>query len=40
MLYQKDTVVLAKVIAAANTFGYNPNGAPISGISQAIHVIG
>lgn len=37
---QKDAVVLAKVIGAANTLGYNPNAAPISSINQAVHVIG
>ena len=37
---QKDTVVLSKVIGAANTFAYNPNGVPISTVTQAIHVIG
>jgi HD-like signal output (HDOD) protein len=37
---QKDTVVLSKVIGAANTFAYNPNGVPISTVAQAIHVIG
>jgi len=37
---QKDAVVLAKVIGAANTLGYNPNAAPISSIHQAVHVIG
>jgi HD-like signal output (HDOD) protein len=37
---QKDTVVLSKVIGAANTFAYNPNGVPIATVTQAIHVIG
>jgi len=37
---QKDAAVLAKVIGAANTIGYNPNSTPISSIHQAIHVIG
>lgn len=36
----KDVVVTAKVIAAANTIGYNPLGTPVSTITQAIHVIG
>ena|GEM_PF-676325 len=36
----KDVVVTAKVIAAANTMGYNPLGVPVSTITQAIHVIG
>ncbi|MFT3782158.1 MAG: HDOD domain-containing protein [Nibricoccus sp.] len=36
----KDLVVTAKVIAAANTIGYNPSGIEVSTITQAIHVIG
>lgn len=36
----KDLVVTAKVIAAANTIGYNPTGVEVSTITQAIHVIG
>ena len=36
----KDVVVTAKVIAAANTIGYNPLGVAVSTITQAIHVIG
>lgn len=39
-LIGKDMVVTAKVIAAANTIGYNPSGVEVSTISQAIHVIG
>lgn len=39
-LIGKDVVVTAKVIAAANTIGYNPSGVEVSTISQAIHVIG
>jgi len=39
-LIGKDVVVTAKVIAAANTIGYNPGGIEVSTISQAIHVIG
>lgn len=36
----KDLVVTAKVIAAANTMGYNPTGVEVATITQAIHVIG
>jgi HD-like signal output (HDOD) protein len=39
-LIGKDLVVTAKVIAAAHTIGYNPNGLEVSTITQAIHVIG
>lgn len=39
-LIGKDVVVTAKVIAAANTIGYNPGGLEVSTITQAIHVIG
>lgn len=39
-LIGKDVVVTAKVIAAANTMGFNPSGIEIGTISQAIHVIG
>ncbi len=39
-LIGKDIVVTAKVIAAANTIGYNPSGVDVSTITQAIHVIG
>lgn len=39
-LIEKDVVVCTKVISAANTLGYNPSAAPVSSISQAIHVIG
>ena len=37
---EKDAVVLAKVIGAANTFGYNPGAVPVTSVRQAIHVIG
>ena len=37
---QQDPVVLSKVIAAANTFFYNPNGVQVTTVSQAVHVIG
>lgn len=39
-LIGKDVVVTAKVIAAANTIGYNPAGVPVTTITEAIHVIG
>ncbi len=39
-LVQTDSTILAKVIGAANTFGYNSSAKPIENISQAIHVIG
>lgn len=39
-LIGKDVVVTAKVIAAANTIGYNPSGVDVSSITEAIHVIG
>jgi HD-like signal output (HDOD) protein len=39
-LIGKDLVVTAKVIAAANTIGYNPAGVPVTTITEAIHVIG
>lgn len=39
-LIEKDVVVTAKVIAAANTLGYNPSGIEVTSIAQAIHVIG
>ncbi len=37
---QQDPVVLTKVLAAANTLGYNPNGVHVTSVTQAIHVIG
>lgn len=37
---QNDPLIMSKVIGAANMFAYNPNGVPISGVHQAIHVIG
>lgn len=39
-LVQKDMTVMTKVIAAANTLGYNPSGVPIATVTQAIQVIG
>ena len=37
---QNDPLVMAKVIGAANMFAYNPNGVQVTGVTQAIHVIG
>jgi HD-like signal output (HDOD) protein len=37
---QTDPVILAKVIGAANTYGYNPTGIPVTTVTQAVHVIG
>lgn len=37
---QQDPIVLTKVIAAANTFFYNPNGVAVTTVDQAVHVIG
>jgi len=39
-IVQKDPVILAKVLAAANTLGYNPGRVPVVTVTQAIHVIG
>lgn len=39
-LIGKDIVVTAKVIASANTLGYNPSGGHVSTLTQAIQVIG
>ena len=39
-IVQKHVAVMAKVIAVANTLGYNPSGIEISTVSQAIYVIG
>jgi len=39
-LVKKDTGVLAKTLIIANSFGYNPNGASIDSVGEAIHVIG
>lgn len=40
VLIGRDVVVTARVIAAANTLGYNPAGVAVTTITQAIHVIG
>lgn len=37
---QMDAAILGKVIAVANTLGYNPGGAPVTTVTQAVHVIG
>src|SRR5688572_2682845 len=37
---QGDPLVTAKVISAANMLAYNPNGAEVTSVTQAIHVIG
>lgn len=39
-LIEKDPAILAKVIGAANTMAFNPSGVAVTGIHQAIHVIG
>jgi len=39
-IVQKHVTVMAKVIAVANTLGYNPSGIEIGTVSQAIQVIG
>ncbi len=35
-----DTLVTVRVLQAANTFGYNPSGLPVTTVSQAIHIVG
>lgn len=39
-LISQDVTVTAKVLSAANTVGYNPNGVSVNTIGQAIQVIG
>ena len=39
-LISRDTMVTAKIIQAANTFGFNPFGGAVTTITQAIHVVG
>lgn len=39
-LVEKHIAVMAKVIASANTFGYNPTGIDITNVRDAIQVIG
>ncbi len=36
----RDMAITAKVIGAANTFGYNPSGTEVTSVSQAIQIIG
>jgi HD-like signal output (HDOD) protein len=37
---QKDPVIFAKVLAAANTLGYNPSRVAVTTVDQAVHIIG
>lgn len=39
-IIRNDTVVLEKVIRAANTIGYNPSGIEVNSITEAIQIIG
>lgn len=39
-LIKNDTVVLERIVAAANKIGYNPSGYPIANVAEAIQVIG
>lgn len=39
-LVGRDPTITAKVVSAANTLGFNPNGIAISTLSDAIHTIG
>ena len=39
-LISRDTMVTARVIQTANTFGYNPFGQPVTTVTQAIQVVG
>lgn len=39
-LIGRDTIVTAKVIRSANTFGYNPGGIAVTTVSGAIQVVG
>ena len=39
-LIEKDAIVLAKIIAVANTLSHNPGITPLSTLSQAIHQLG
>jgi HD-like signal output (HDOD) protein len=36
----RDVTITARVLAAANTFGYNPSGVPIRTVAEAIQIIG
>ncbi len=39
-LIGRDPTITEKVISASNTIGFNPNGAPILTITEAIHTVG
>ena len=39
-IIEKDTVIVARVIAAANTIAHNPTISPLTTLSQAIHRLG
>jgi len=39
-IIEQDVAVTAKVIASANTMGYNPSGMPVNTVSQSIQIIG
>ena len=39
-LINQDSTILARVIAAANTFGYNPTRIEIASVADAIHTVG
>ncbi|WP_221029536.1 HDOD domain-containing protein [Actomonas aquatica] len=39
-LINQDSTILTRVIAAANTFGYNPTNIEISTVTDAIHTVG
>ncbi len=39
-LINQDSTILTRVIAAANTFGYNPTNIEITSVSDAIHTVG
>jgi len=37
---QKDPIIFSKVLAAANTLGYNPGRVSVTTVDQAVHIIG
>ena len=39
-ILSRDLTTVAKVLGVAKTLGYNPDGVPITTITQAIHVVG
>ncbi len=39
-IINQDSTILSRVIAAANTFGYNPTHIEISSVADAIHTVG